>query len=166
MIDLHLSYKWLYFTRPTGPPHPVPTGLQRAWIDTPSGKLELICGEPSTPTSSPPMFFCHGGMAGAWVWTEYMQHLVAQGVPCYAVSLRGHGDSWYPGYFRMMFLTTRRMLTDDLLAAMEWVQEKHDSEVVLIGHSSGGGLSQDVLSSRRVHVKGLALLGAVPAHGS
>lgn len=166
MFNLHLSYKWLYFSRPTGPPHPVPDGLERAWIETPSGRLEIIYAEPKGCESKPPVFFCHGGMGGAWVWKEYMQYLAARGVASYAISLRGHGDSWYPSYFRMVYFTTRRMLTNDLVAGIKWAQARAKSEVVLVGHSSGGGLSQDILSKQEVHVRGLALLGAVPAQGS
>ncbi|KAL6414462.1 Arylesterase-like protein [Ilyonectria robusta] len=164
--NFHLSYQWLYYSRPSGPPSPIPEGLERHWLDTAQGTLEILSAKPSTPATGPPVFFCHGGMGGAWVWTEYMQYLAARGVPCYAVSLRGHGDSWYPSYMRMMFATSRRVLSDDLVVAIEWVQARENSEVVLVGHSSGGGLSQGILSEGRVNVKGLALLGAVPAYGS
>lgn len=57
------------------------------------------------------------------------------------------------------------MLGDDLVAGIEWVQAREDSKVLLVGHSSGGGLSQSILSEGRVDVKALTLLGAVPAYG-
>jgi pimeloyl-ACP methyl ester carboxylesterase len=166
MFNFFLSYKWLSYTRPSGPPQPVPDGLERHWLDTPGGKIEVFAATPSIPPISPPVVFCHGGMGCAWVWTEYMRYLAARGIPCYAVSLRGHGNSWYPSYFRMLFATTRSMLADDLVACIEWVQTREKSQVILAGHSSGGGLSQAILSEGRVKVKKLALLGAVPAFGS
>ncbi|KPM34698.1 hypothetical protein AK830_g11872 [Neonectria ditissima] len=166
MFNFHLSYRWLHFTRPSGPASPVPDGLERHWVDTPQGSLEILSAKPTTAATGPPVFFCHGGMGGAWVWTEYMKYLAARGVPCYAISLRGHGDSWYPSYLCMVFVTSRRALAGDLVAGIEWVQAREGSEVVLVGHSSGGGLSQAILSEGRVNVKGLALLGAVPAYGS
>ncbi|KAK7415080.1 hypothetical protein QQZ08_012440 [Neonectria magnoliae] len=166
MFNFHLSYQWLHFTRPSGPPSPIPDGIERHWVDTPQGTLEILSAKPATAATGPPVFFCHGGMGGAWVWIEYMQYLAARGVPCYAISLRGHGDSWHPSYLGMVFGTTRRALGGDLVAGIEWVQVREKSEVVLVGHSSGGGLSQGILSEGRVKVKGLALLGAVPAYGS
>lgn len=95
-----------------------------------------------------------------------MTFLAARGVPCYAVSLRGHGNSWHPSYLRMVFATPRSALSDDLVAVIEWVQSREESEAMLVGHSSGGGLSQGILSEGRVNVKALALLGAVPGFGS
>lgn len=169
MFGLTFTYKWLYFTRPSGPIEPAPEGLERHFINTPNGKIEVLSGTPPPSMSSsqgPPMVFCHGGMGSAWVWTEYMQYLSARGVPCYAVSLRGHGNSWHPSFLRMVYGTTRTALEEDLVAGIRWVQDKENSEVVLVGHSSGGGLSQAVLSKGDVSVKGLALLGAVPAFGS
>lgn len=167
MFNFNLSYKWLAFTRPTGIQQPVPEGLERIWVDSPLGRLELLTAVPTaSKNDGPPVFFCHGGMGGAWVWAEYMRFLAAQGVRCYAISLRGHGDSWHPSYLRMVFATTRGMLCDDLVRGIEWVQNKEKNEVMLVGHSSGGGLSQAILSEGRVHVKGLALLGAVPCFGS
>ncbi|KAI5458565.1 Alpha/Beta hydrolase protein [Mariannaea sp. PMI_226] len=164
--NFHFTYQWLSFTRPSGPLSPVPEGLERHWVDTVNGTLEILFAKPATVPTGPPVFFCHGGMGSAWVWTEYMQYLAARGVPCYAISLRGHGDSWHPSYLRMVFGTTRRMLSDDLVAGIQWVQVRENSQVVLVGHSSGGGLSQGILSEGRVDVKALALLGAVPAYGS
>lgn len=168
MASFSLSYRWLSFTRPQGPPQPVPEGLERRWIETPNGSLEILCTipQPAAVTSSPPIFFCHGGMGSAWVWTEYMQYLAARGVNCYAISLRGHGESWHPSYLRMVFATTRRMLSDDLVAGIEWAQAREGFQVVLVGHSSGGGLCQGILSEGRLVVKALALLAAVPAYGS
>lgn len=165
MAPFHLSYQWLSFTRPQGPPQPVPEGLERHWVNTPNGKLEILSATPSKP-SGPPIFFCHGGMGSAWVWTEYMQYLSARGSTCYAISLRGHGESWHPPYLRMVFATSRHMLGDDLVTGIEWAQARENSQVILVGHSSGGGLCQGILSEGRVDVKALALLGAVPAYGS
>ncbi|EEU42433.1 uncharacterized protein NECHADRAFT_68995 [Fusarium vanettenii 77-13-4] len=168
MFNFHLSYQWLHFRRPTGPPTPVPDGLERLWVDTPEGRLELLSNTPSIVQEGrgPPIVFCHGGMGGAWVWTEYLQYFAACGIQCYAVSLRGHGESWHPSYLQMVFATPRSALAEDLVAAIEWVQVHEESEVILAGHSSGGGLSQGILGDGLVKVKALALLGAVPAYGS
>ncbi|OLN92154.1 hypothetical protein CCHL11_01374 [Colletotrichum chlorophyti] len=167
LFDFKLTYQWLYWTAPTGEPPAAPKGLTRHWVQTPSGRIEVLSNQGANPTTSrTPIFFIHGGMGSAWVWTEYMLYFARHGIPCYAVSLRGHGNSWHPSYLRMVYFTTRQNLADDAIAAIKWVQERQNSEVLLVGHSSGGGLSQGILSAKQAHVKGLALLGAVPGSGS
>jgi pimeloyl-ACP methyl ester carboxylesterase len=82
----------------------------------------------------------------------------------------------------MAYATTKRMLADDIVAALRWVQQHYrqqqqqqhqhkiesgsGEEVVLVWHSSGGGLAQLILSEPEVRVKGLALLASVPGFGS
>lgn len=165
MPNLLLSYRWLYWTRPSGPAEPTPDGIERNWVDTPGGSIEILSAQPKTPRG-PPLFFMHGAQGSATVWTEYMQFFAAHGVACYAISVRGHGESWHPTFLRMIYFTTRRMIGDDLVAGIRWVQDREKSEVVLVGHSSGGGLAQDILSRGEVSVRGLVLLGAVPVFGS
>jgi pimeloyl-ACP methyl ester carboxylesterase len=174
MFGLHLTYKYLSYSAPPAdaPIPPPPDGLERHFLQTPSGRIELLYATPPTSTSpsslpnTTPVLFVHGGMGSAWVWTPYLLYLASHGVPCYAVSMRGHGNSWYPSYLRMTFGTFRSDVTDDVLAALEYVEEKHREKVLLVGHSSGGGLSQGMLSDGKAKVKGLALLGAVPCFGS
>jgi pimeloyl-ACP methyl ester carboxylesterase len=180
----NFTFKWLRWRRPTAPLQPLPDGIERFFIDTPGGKIEVLYARPKQPpptttttthrphSNAPrPLFFVHGGMGGAWVWLEYLQFFAARGVPCYAVSLRGHGGSYYPSYLRMVYATTKRMLADDVLAALRWAQAREagaggEGEVVLVGHSSGGGLCQFVLSEREVRVRALVLVAAVPGFGS
>ncbi|KAI0113650.1 Alpha/Beta hydrolase protein [Nemania sp. FL0031] len=168
MFDvLHLSFQYLHWRRPSGTPAAAPQGTTRTFIPTPSGDLELLCAKPLNPVAGiPPVVFLHGGMGSAWMWHEYMRHLAEHGVTSYAVSARGHGASWHPFFFRMLYATTKRELANDFVAGIKAVQEWEGSEVVLVGHSSGGGLSQFILSEGDVKVKGLALLGAVPGTGS
>lgn len=75
----------------------------------------------------------------------------------------------------MVWGTTKEALAGDLVEGIKWV-EKHErnergdasekTEIVLVGHSSGGGLSQLVLSKGWVRVRALILVGAVPGFGS
>ncbi|KAL2127436.1 hypothetical protein VTI74DRAFT_10747 [Chaetomium olivicolor] len=176
MLFKTFTFKWLHWHRPTPPIYPLPDGIERFFVDTAGGKIEILHAKPQhqgpTTTNTPnsnasPLFFVHGGMGGAWVWLEYIQFFSAHGIPCYAVSMRGHGGSYYPSFLRMVYGTTKRMLADDVLAGLRWAQEREGGkEVVLVGHSSGGGLSQYILSEKAVRVKGLALVGAVPGFGS
>ncbi|KAK0626383.1 Alpha/Beta hydrolase protein [Immersiella caudata] len=161
------TYKHLTWLRPSRPLHPLPPSVSRTFLPTPSGDIEVLHASPPSPTTQNPLFFVHGGMGGAWVWLEYLQFFSARGIPCYAVSMRGHGDSWCPSFLRLTYGTTKRMLADDVLAGLRWAMEREGGrEVVLVGHSSGGGLSQFILSEREVRVKGYVLMGAVPGYGS
>ncbi|KAH6648802.1 Alpha/Beta hydrolase protein [Truncatella angustata] len=165
-VSLCLSYQWLHWTRPSGPPSGLPDGIERTFVSTPGGRIELLSAKPLKPTLTTPVFFAHGGMGSAWVWIPYMSYLKEHGVTSYAVSTRGHGESWHPTFFRMLYATTKRMLSDDLVAGIKAVEEKEGSEVVLVGHSSGGGLSQFIVNQGDVKVKALGLLDAVPGTGS
>jgi len=171
MLNFHLSYQYLRWRRPQGPPPALPEGIERLWVKTAQGPLELLYAAPKDIETSrikkaSPLFFLHGGMGSAWVWLEWMQYISARGVPCYALSTRGHGESWHPSYLRMVFATTKRALADDVVAGIRLVQDREGQEVVLVGHSSGGGLSQFILSEQEIRVKALALCGAVPGFGS
>lgn len=167
MFNFYLSWDHIYWTAPSGPVPPPPKGLEREFIQTPSGPIELLSSIPSTRNPDvPPVVFAHGGMGSAWVWTQYMHFLASRGIASYAVSTRGHGNSWHPSFLRMLYTTTKRHLGDDLVAGIKAVEEKEGQQVVLVGHSSGGGLSQFLLNEGDIKVKGLALLGAVPGTGS
>lgn len=173
MINFNLSYQWLRWRKPEGPPPVLPKGVERLFMQTAGGPVEILhaaaaAAPPSNKkTAAPPIFFVHGGMGSAWVWLEYMQFLSSRGVPCYAISLRGHGESWHPSFLRMVYGTTKSALADDLVAGIRFAEEREGgARVVLCGHSSGGGLSQFVLSEREVGVRGLVLMGAVPGFGS
>ncbi|KAI1110659.1 Alpha/Beta hydrolase protein [Nemania sp. NC0429] len=172
MLDfLHLSFQHIHWRRPNGLPAPAPAGTTRTFISTAKGDLELLCAKAGSPAPGiPPVVFMHGGMGSAWVWHEYMRYLAGRGVTSYAVSARGHGASWHPSFLRMLYATTKRDLADDLVAGIKAVQEREGigagAGIVLVGHSSGGGLSQYILSEGDVRVRGLVLLGAVPGTGS
>jgi pimeloyl-ACP methyl ester carboxylesterase len=165
-IDFCLSYRWLYWKRPNRPPAVLPQGIERTFVKTAGGDIELLCAKPANPTSATPVMFMHGGMGCAWMWTPYMAYLKERGVTSYAVSTRGHGESWCPSFFRMLYLTTKRMTGDDLVAAIRVVEQEEGRGVVLVGHSSGGGLAQFLVSEGEVKVGGLALLDAIPGTGS
>ncbi|KAK3997089.1 Alpha/Beta hydrolase protein [Cladorrhinum sp. PSN332] len=165
------TYRYLHFRPPPSnrPLPSLPPGITRHFIPTPSGNIEILYAAPSKPRpeNASPIFLVHGGMGGAWVWLEYLTYLSAQGIPVYALSLRGHGNSWHPSYLRMLFFTTKHMLATDAVAGMEWVQSREGGrEVVYVGHSSGGGLGQYILSRQMIKVKALVLAAAVPGFGS
>lgn len=153
---------------------PLPPGITRSYISTPSGPLELLSALPrDTSSTKPPLFFAHGGFGCAAVWLSYMTFFSSRGYPCYAISYRGHGNSWYPGFWRMYF-TSRGSIASDLVAGIEEVErletERQKSQetvrVVLISHSAGGALSQYILSRGLARTQGFCMLAAVPGFGS
>lgn len=157
----------MHWRIPKGEPSAPPAPLLRTLIPSPGGNLELLSAQPAKPSNKTPVFFAHGGCGAASVWVEWMTYLSREhNIPCYAVSARGHGASYHPGFIQMVYLTTKRMIADDFVTGIKYVQEKEGKEVVLVGHSSGGGLSQFVLGEGDVKVKGLVLAGAIPAFGS
>jgi pimeloyl-ACP methyl ester carboxylesterase len=96
-----------------------------------------------------------------------------QGYPCYAISYRGHGNSWYPGFWAMYF-TGRHLIAEDLAAGIKEVEKletkrrdaKEKVRVVLISHSAGGALSQYMLSRGMCRVQGFCMFAGVPGFGS
>ncbi|PSK53993.1 Actin-related protein 2 [Elsinoe australis] len=164
----------LSFQASTSPPTPLPLRINRSFIQSPQGPLELLYALPEASIAKiTPFFFVHGGFGCAAVWLEYMTLLSAApyNIPCYAISLRGHGASWTPGYFRMTFGTNKRMLADDIVTGVKHVEEIHQQErgpeckVVLVAHSNGGGLAQLALNGGDIGVSKLALLDATPPFG-
>ncbi|KAF2268756.1 alpha/beta-hydrolase [Lojkania enalia] len=128
------------------PASPLPPGITRTQIHTPCGPLELLSAIPANcPSSQPPLFFAHGGFGCAEIWLAYLAFFSSRGVPCYAISYRGHGKSWYPGFWRMYF-TTRAQIAEDLVAGIKYVENvekerrglEDDVRVVLVAHSAGG----------------------------
>ncbi|EGO53840.1 hypothetical protein NEUTE1DRAFT_132309, partial [Neurospora tetrasperma FGSC 2508] len=215
-LNLNLTYQNIHFRHPSSssslpiPLPPLPPGISRSFIPTPHGDLEILhTTTTSSSSQQPALFFIHGGMGSASVWLEYLsffsqQQQQRQNIPCYAISMRGHGGSWYPSYLRMVYGTTKGDLTGDVVSGIRWavdrergqrkqqqlgrgvikgqgkevgkdvdvdhVERKEEVEMVLIGHSSGGGLAQYILSAGllgglSVKVKGLVLMGAVPGFG-
>ncbi|KAF2677179.1 hypothetical protein K458DRAFT_492057 [Lentithecium fluviatile CBS 122367] len=140
----------------------------------PIGPVELLSAIPSQQSnpSQAPLFFAHGGFGCAEIWILYMQ-FVESGIPCYAVSYRGHGKSWYPGFWQLCFMR-RHSMAEDLTAGVKHV-EKIEGErrgvqekvrVIPEAHSTGGALSQYALSRGMIKVHSYCMFAAVPGFGS
>lgn len=104
-----------------------------------------------------------------------MTYFSALGYPCYALSLRGHGSSWKPGYWKMTWWYGKSDFANDLMAALGFVRGLEagrreagvckEEDVVLLGHSAGGGLSQYFLGRGGAKVGGLVIMGGFPCFG-
>ncbi|KAF5378583.1 hypothetical protein D9615_007102 [Tricholomella constricta] len=175
MSDRHtLSWKAPIITET-----PLPSPIKRTYIRTPNGLLELLVAQPPSSSSVQPrkkaLLFQHGGFGSAAVWIPYLL-LFSQtyGHPCYAASLRGHGASWNPGFLRLVFGTGKAAMARDLGYILNFVQgfeagqrdgDVDPENVVLIGHSAGGGLSQYFLSQGLGQVGGLVLMASFTNFG-
>lgn len=152
----------------------IPPTINRTFIKTPSGDLELLVSapslEPGFPAGSkkPPVLFLRGGFGNASMWLPWMAYLHRKQYrgTTYAVSLRGHGASWTPGFWRMYALTTQDISATDVVAAIEEIEKREGQQVTLVGPSSGGGLSQLILSKGLAKAQRLALVAAIPNFGS
>lgn len=90
-----------------------------------------------------------------------------QGYPAYSLSVRGHGDSWYPSFWEMLF-TSKSAIADDVVLALKFIQARHANAgpMSLVGHSAGGGLIQYVMDSGRgTGIGKLAIIAGFPCYG-
>ncbi|KAF3044502.1 hypothetical protein E8E11_005707 [Didymella keratinophila] len=134
---------------PPVPSKPLPPGITRSYISTPSGPLELLSADyHDSQAARPALFFAHGGFGCAEIWLDYMVYCSIANYRRYAISCRGHGKSWYPGFWRMYF-TSRDTMAQGLVAGVKEVERLETERrkanekvrVVLVAHSAGGVLS-------------------------
>lgn len=157
------TLKW---SLPSGPVSAPPEGVDRVFIPTPEGVLDIHFAQPNSPTSRPPLLFIHGGFGSALCYRYYLPFFAANGYPAYSVSLRGHGDSFNPGYWKMYF-APRQKFAIDACWAIKYVKVNHGgASPVVVGHSAGGGLIQYILSSKQEDVRDVVLLAPIPGYGS
>jgi pimeloyl-ACP methyl ester carboxylesterase len=122
-------------------------------------KLEILADVPTRNANVPPLLFVHGAWHGAWCWKEhFLPYFSSQGFSCYALSLRGHGES--EGMERIHSFSLSDYV-DDVLEVMEQLKEKP----VLIGHSMGGEIVQRVVHAYPDKVKAVILLASAPPQG-
>jgi pimeloyl-ACP methyl ester carboxylesterase len=108
---------------------------------------------PKAPAGRPPLLLVHGLGHGAWCWELWQGRLPALGWESYALSLRGHPDSF--NVERETFLKRTRIAdyADDVATVAAHIGRPS----VLVGHSMGG-ITAQVYAARH-----LAAGGALPA---
>ncbi|QRW22736.1 alpha/beta hydrolase family protein [Rhizoctonia solani] len=152
-----------------------PSGTHRHYLSTPAGHLEVLYALPNHKTiDSPaeeswksPVLFLHGGFGSANCYSNFLPRFAERGHPVYSLSLRGHGRSWRPSYWALYF-TPKQVLADDVAAGLKFIRERHPNAgpTTLVGHSSGGGLSQHVIDSGKGEGVGkLVVLAGIPSFG-
>jgi pimeloyl-ACP methyl ester carboxylesterase len=168
----------LYDLRWTSKPklQPLPAHIKREYIQRPHGRLEVLVCEPkdsdSTSLEAPVTLFAHGGFGSAGVWIEWMTYLYESGHPGWLVaySARGHGGSYALPYIKMVFGTAVDDFVEDLTSAAKFARERTSptssrQELVLAGHSSGGGLIQYAMAKSAIRAHALCLVDAMPHFG-
>jgi len=192
MADRHIL---IYSKPSTTAHQPVslPPHVTRHYIPTPLGTLELLAAEPPASPNAPrkkAIFFQHGGFGSAPVFIPFLTYFSQQhSHPCYALSLRGHGASWTPSFLRMVWGYPKSAFAADLQAGVRFVMELEREKrgkvaaeeggnvkevegekdlvenLVLVGHSAGGGLTQFALSKGLVRVGGYVCMAGFPGFG-
>lgn len=183
LIDSLVTLFTLKWTQQQPQLRPLPSHIKRTYVKTENGDLEILVCDPRfrapssrSSSSKAPIFFAHGGYGSAGVWLEWMTYLHDQGYEgtIYAYSARNHGASYTLPYWRMVFKTPFEHIQADMVACLNYVrqQDSNARPPILVGHSSGGGLSQSLLSGSspnpklRAKASGLAVIDAIPSYGS
>ncbi|MFJ3639354.1 alpha/beta hydrolase [Streptomyces sp. NPDC090108] len=116
--------------------------------------LEVLTAAPVDGNADgPPLLFVHGLGHAAWCWEHWLTAAAAAGHTAHAVSLRGHGGSG--GRLRTARLSH---FADDVMHTAASLPRRP----VLVGHSMGGLVVQQVLARYAAHAG--VLVAPVPAH--
>ena len=140
-------------------------GVEVSTWRSPSGlNLEVLSQKASSSSSlstNPPLVFVHGSYHAAWCWKEhFFQYFAERGHDVYAVSMRGQGRSDAP----TEGVNTLEDHSEDITAFCATLS---DTPPVLVGHSFGGLVVQQVMCQQKPpQLAGLALLASVPPSGN
>ena len=118
--------------------------------------IELVSQRVPGPIERPAVLFVHGAFHGAWCWERfYMPFLGAHGWESHALSLRGHGGSDGADMIKNWRLA-------DYVADVVKVLDRLAKPVVIVGHSMGGVIAQEVWRKEPKRVVGQGLLASSP----
>ena len=121
-------------------------------------KLELLHRPAVTTAKRVRLLFVHGISTGAWVWERsFLPYFAEHGYESFALSLRGHGNSEGRDRIRDFSLGD---FADDVAETVK----KIGGDVVIVGHSLGGGVLQNYIK-RGGAASGVVLLCSAPPHG-
>jgi pimeloyl-ACP methyl ester carboxylesterase len=125
---------------------------QRLIIELTSG----VCLEHYLPSGTKKhyhMLFVHGNFCGSWCWRNLLTYFARRDISCYAVNFRGHWIS--EGHAEL-----GKAVTENYVKDVEDCLQVIGSEVILVGHSMGGIVSQKVAEYNRIEK--LILLDSAP----
>jgi pimeloyl-ACP methyl ester carboxylesterase len=127
--------------------------MTSVFLPGPAGALRVDDGGPSTATDPVPVVFVHSLAGNADQWSEQLRHLQPTR-RAMAIELRGHGRSEAP---RNDDYSITALATD--IAAV--VVELELEQIVLVGHSLGGGVALAYAGAHPERVAGLLLLDPI-----
>lgn len=113
-------------------------------------KVDHAAGE------GPKILFVHGASAGSWNWENFLQQFSAAGYDSYAMNLRGHHPN--PELPEL-----GKVVMADYVEDVRSVLQELGEDVVLVGHSMGGGVAQMV--GQDAGLKALVLASSAPVAG-
>ncbi|KAG0134334.1 Alpha/Beta hydrolase protein [Tuber indicum] len=160
----------LSWSTSTAPPAALPEGVQREYLSSPGGVLEVLTSSPlgsggTGEEDKEPLLFVHGGFGSTLEFTNYLQFFSSQGYSCYSLSLRGHEASYKLGFWAM-YWTSKHAFALDVVLAIAHIRSKHSKNVIIAGHFSGAGLAQYILDRDMEKFGGFVALAGVPGFGS
>jgi pimeloyl-ACP methyl ester carboxylesterase len=121
--------------------------------------VSVISRLAQTKFSELPLVFVHGACHGAWCWEKYyLDYFSQKGYDCYALDLRGHGNS--EGKERLNEFSLGDYV-EDVLQVMSGLKGKP----ILIGHSMGGAIVQKLIGDHQNMASGAVLLAPAVAGG-
>lgn len=123
-----------------------------------SPHLELLHYPPvKAARKAPPLLFVHGAYATAQCWAvHFLPWFAERGYDCWALSLEGHGESEGQMWLHALGI-------DQYVRNVASVCQRLPEPPVLIGHSMGGFIIQQLLRQQRA--AGCILLASVPPTG-
>lgn len=118
------------------------------FLDVAGARVHYVERHP-VPASQPPVVFIHGAGGTHQHWLYQVRDLPHS--PTYALDLPGHGRSEGTGW-------------DSITAYSDWLVAFLDAagvgQAVLVGHSMGGGIAQDVALRYPARLAGLGLVAS------
>ncbi|RIA95871.1 Alpha/Beta hydrolase protein [Glomus cerebriforme] len=130
-------------------------------------QLELIfsIGRNNIPNIKlPPLLFVHGLYHAAWCWENFLGWFASRGFDCFAVSLRGHGNSTKIESKDSSW--TLEQYAEDVSSVVTYLYANTLSKPIIIGHAMGGAICQKYLESSFERITSCVLLCSIPPTGS
>jgi pimeloyl-ACP methyl ester carboxylesterase len=118
------------------------------------GDITALHAQPVAATSAP-VLFVHGYFVDGKIWSHWLEHFAAHGIPAFAVNLRGRAGS---GPHVDLGRASIADFTDDAAAVA-----RHVGANVVVGHSMGGLIAQKL--AERGDVRACVLVIPAPPRG-
>lgn len=117
--------------------------------------VKEISAPPEDVAATKPLLFLHGGLHGWWTWRYWQPVFARCGWQTYALSLRGHTGSRAIDREELLSLKLADYAAD-VCAVIDWIGQP----VILVAHSMGGFIAQQVALARQLDALVLVATGA------